>query len=718
MALLSTLSNVRTGNTDKAAAGVVGLQSSADSNLESVVNQNSFEGSNGSYNNEFSDESSGARTITAVGRPGVGTFSPFSANGCCMDFGASNDEYISYASNSDFALGTNDFTIEFWARWYDETTSNTQVILTFGSAGNTEFGWQYSGSNFVFDIDQGNRSTYAFTPDRMVWYHLCVTRTSGNSYTLYIDGTSVHTFTYTFTQLQEQLMIGGISWATGYSFKGQISNFRLINGSAVAPDSGGPTSHLEDVTNTKLLLFTDASYGSSRDISSLDKGLPTKSTNAQVMMESPIQPFQYNPTTHGGGVWFDEEGDYITCANDSNLEPLTSLTIECWAWFDNASDGSFKTLWSYISPGTNPYGLSITVTSNEQLGLYGYNSGGGSFDGSLVFGSSGAVPLREWVHLAVTRDSGTWRGFVNGKLQSNSGTFTTFSYASGTPILYIAAQNDNFDNNRPQRSYYSSYRYINGNAKYTADFSVPTSPFIDETNTKLLLNFTSSDMRDETGKEILSYKGTAGSITTAVKKNGSSSLSTCVSSNLGVAVGRPSPLYLLSGDWTVEFWYQWNNSTAAHAGYYRRIMDFGGGNADNSMQIIISIDSGDETSYEAGQGAAFAWDGSGPVPSTGDAVVTPAVSEDTWVHFAMEKYGTNLYNYQNGTLYTTRTVSDSDIWRNSEGTGDDFIIGAECDSNNYGRGRFDGFIDDLRITRGVARYQGMSFTPPTLEFTV
>jgi hypothetical protein len=86
---------------------------------------------------------------------------------------------------------------------------------------------------------------------------------------------------------------------------------------------------------------------------------------------------------------------------------------------------------------------------------------------------------------------------------------------------------------------------------------------------------------------------------------------------------------------------------------------------------------------------------------------------NTWHHVAMTRSGTTGYVFvdgvSKGTITSLNTPAAS--LRELKIGNWDFTTGSTVN------GWFDGYIDDLRITKGVARYKGPSnFVPPTESF--
>ena len=88
---------------------------------------------------------------------------------------------------------------------------------------------------------------------------------------------------------------------------------------------------------------------------------------------------------------------------------------------------------------------------------------------------------------------------------------------------------------------------------------------------------------------------------------------------------------------------------------------------------------------------------------------TITIPLNTWAHLALVRVGNTASLYVNGLLSVSATITGS-----QNNTNDPIFIGkngAVADST----WNFKGYIDDVRITKGVARYTA-NFTPPTEPF--
>jgi hypothetical protein len=89
--------------------------------------------------------------------------------------------------------------------------------------------------------------------------------------------------------------------------------------------------------------------------------------------------------------------------------------------------------------------------------------------------------------------------------------------------------------------------------------------------------------------------------------------------------------------------------------------------------------------------------------SAGTSFYTAGITTGTWYHFAAVRNGSTVTLYVNGSSVGSYTNSNS-----IGSTSKTLYIGVQ---NNGAAWPWNGYIDDLRITKGAARYIG-NFTPP------
>jgi hypothetical protein len=180
--------------------------------------------------------------------------------------------------------------------------------------------------------------------------------------------------------------------------------------------------------------------------------------------------------------------------------------------------------------------------------------------------------------------------------------------------------------------------------------------------------------------------GGSAQISTSVKKYGTGSISFNGSTDYITNRSTPS-LQLNSGDFTVEFWMY---ATTLSPGYQRIVVTTNG--AFGSTDFVIRTQSSQLQVY-CGSGNNY---GGG-------------LTINSWYHVAVVRNGSgtnNVTTYINGTS-AFQFTSTANIT-----TPIQFIGGYYTNnSSEY----FNGYIDDLRITNGIARYT-TNFTPSTTAF--
>ena len=82
-------------------------------------------------------------------------------------------------------------------------------------------------------------------------------------------------------------------------------------------------------------------------------------------------------------------------------------------------------------------------------------------------------------------------------------------------------------------------------------------------------------------------------------------------------------------------------------------------------------------------------------------------STDTWYHIALVRYGTSIKLYVNG-VSNISTSSSLGLVDNS--------VSLSIGSMLTGEYSMNGYIDELRISKGVARWTS-NFTPPTQPYS-
>lgn len=187
--------------------------------------------------------------------------------------------------------------------------------------------------------------------------------------------------------------------------------------------------------------------------------------------------------------------------------------------------------------------------------------------------------------------------------------------------------------------------------------------------------------------------GTNAAISTVASKFGGASLSFPVA-NENITSNSSSDFAFGTGDFTIEEWIQFSDYTLVQQGLFSTVQNAGG------VGISISSSNGVFNVY-IGSGAA----GSNVL----SGVASGIVDSSTFHHVAVTRAGTTLRLFIDG-VQKGSTTDSSNLDRTIAGVGTFYT-----DTTGSATRGFTGYVDDLRITKGVARYTS-NFTPPTAAF--
>jgi hypothetical protein len=433
------------------------------------------------------------------------------------------------------------------------------------------------------------------------------------------------------------------------------------------------------------------------------------------------------------------------------------FTIEFWVYATayNASGGRIVSAGGGAAAYNSTTGIHWSMETTATGAWFPFWDGAGQ--SYLVLNLS----LNVWTHLAVTYDGTTIRSFTNGVLIASAGV--TFISPSTTPSLGVnCILGDAVGAANTFSGYIDDLRITKGVCRYTATFTPPAAAFPDapamisgtvqasdlsylpravrvyrKSDGALSGAMTSSStdgsfsvpaldasphfaiahdtdadpywpyvvlathfntdsvvtapFTDLTGKTI-TPNGTP-SISTTTKKYGDGSLSIS-GANTSLTVPFSNDIEFGSSNFTVEYWI--NGTSPANKLHLSR--------RPVSSAVVSLITYFDASSRCA---ALLSTDGvSWDIALTGTTVVTGGA----WNHFALVRKNGLFTLYVNGVTESRAALSTptASLLAMTTGLG----IGTDLDNATS----FAGYIDDLRITKGVARYSD-NFTPPERAFT-
>ena len=649
----------------------------------------------GSQNNTFLDFSNNSFAITRNGgNPGMtqGTFTPFSsAPGRWSTYytGVVDTNATYLASNAAYSFGTGDFTVEAWINIPPISNTNGKVIVDSRPDSTNGAYWIFSLTNNgrlnATTMSTGGVTISSTNPiPTNQWVHVAYTRRSG-ILNLWVNGLSVATASGNTDNISSSILwigrlafssVAADSWFTGY-----MSNLRIVKGVAVYTGNFTPQTtpltatqpsdvNIAAITGSQTSLLMQQS-NRFVDNSTLGATVLTNNTWPSIQAFSPFAPqFQWTPAVIGGSGYFDGTGDYLSAPNNATTTIGTSdYTFE--GWFYTPAVTALQTLMTY---GAGAWRIFFNATT-----VWFLNSSSGILN-------VGNVRANEWTHLALVRSgSGTNNTalWINGTRVGQATNTTNF--AAGVPQLGMEGTTS-----APYTGYMSNIRLVKSALYNPADsaITIPSVPFSNVTNTSFLLNFTNAGIYDGAMKNNLETVGNA-QVSTSVVKYGSGSM-VFDGTDDRISIPTSPNLDLGFGDFTIECWAFNNNWDTDQNQLFER----GRFTVGKSYRAWM----------KPGQ-IVFEVNLSGTATGT-YTTITATIKNNVfqWYHLAFVRNGSNFSIYRDGVQVASAT-STAAVFTTTEA----LAVGGAADGNN--NIMMMGYIDDFRITKGVARYL-QNFLPP------
>ena len=601
--------------------------------------------------------------IEVNGDAHAGTFSPYRSGGYSMFFNNNTEtSQIKYSENTNFNMGTNAFTIEGWIRPNDTATGSRRFYQNrYSGTGNGRGSIFQSGSNLYMSYRGDDGTDYELGPYSVLsvntWTHFCLLRnTSDNTLKLYADGILLGSIA-----VPSSVGIYNSTSNTyiGVGFRGDMANIRVVNGTAITPSSNSIAKAPENVTNTILLL----NEGSVTNYSSVS--MPYEAVYLPTIKPyGPLNYSEYSATDHGGSVYFDGTGDYLTLATTPTIGN-SDFEISMWLWPETISGDDV--IIDFRPSSTNGTYINLFMTNGVPI-LH--------VNGNQITGSS-ALSTETWSYLTLTRVSGSTKLYVNGT-QTGSTYSDTNNYLTGSSRPTIGQAGYNPSLNLGFNGYMSDLVVkLSGNSSP----SIPTAP-VSSSGTSLHIKGTDASIIDKSQGTNLKLVGNTTGSTTQVKFADTKSMYFDGTGD-GIVVPHNDNLNLNSCDWTIEYWFNVTNPgaianwTFLQKGDNTTVRPYAiSFRLDNNNGVEPRIFPSADNSTQ-GQISNNAWQ-----------------TFNAWHHVAFVRVNSTgvITRYINGIANGTVT---SDIATNTE----DLYIG-----NVPSAADEEGYIQDLRITKGLARY--------------
>ena len=641
-------------------------------------------------NTTFTDSSSNSHTITPAGTPRQSTFSPYRSGGYSAYFDGTGD-YLTLPDDSSLEFGSGDFTIELW--YYGADLDQYATLTSRGATSFNTGSWSLmmnhtNTGDLAFYCREVNASAPSLHASSVnvtnnTWHHIAVVR-NGTNLTLYVDGTSSATTTTsaTLADVAASIHIGYDQYYTR-ALRGYIADYRIVKGTAVyTANFTPPTERLTAVSGTSVLTchlpyFADGSTNNH-----------TITPNGNVAT-IPFGPYdyenEYTVGTHGGSAYFYGTSDWLSLPTAAGNLGTGDFTVELWVYHDDTTLGNQTYIDTRQTSGTNGWILYV-LGGQEYIRFYA--------NGGIVLSPTSAVVRKNaWNHIALSRSSGTLRLFVNG-VQHGAQTGNTSDYAAHN--FNIGAKTYTASSAIPTKGDIADVR-ISTNARYTANFTPPTTAFTNDSNTQLLVSMQDTAIIDKsqtTTRAILVGNTTASTtqykyLTSSIYFDGADDgIRIPMASGVGATARLPGS-FEANEDFTIEMWHY----LTARTELYPCLFSNYGTTASSTLALYAGHNSYDTDQYQV------------RVDSTGNAINAGTINYNQWVHVALVRSSGTITLYIDGTSVGT-TSSSAALLGNGNWMGIGFSQSSSTTTS------IQGYLSDVRITRGLARYTA-NFTPPT-----
>lgn len=646
----------------------------------------------------FTDSSTFSHTISATATVSSSN-AKFGSGSAAFD-GASTK--IDVTVGDDCTFGTGDFTVECWV-YPTAAPSNYATLVDFrptGTNGAYPAFFIQSDLSILSFLNNANAVVSSNKVTLNTWNHVALARVSGVT-SIYVNGGFGGSYTDNNTySAVSRVRLGLSGWASANDLplQGNLDEIRISKGiarytGAFSPPSA-PFTGLTDggasdpsFSSVSVLLHLDGANGSTTFTDSSQNGFALSASGSAALSDAQVKFGTAALALNGSSAVY---GQTYNAALNVNT-PSTSFTVECWAYLTALSGDPYLVT-------ANNSGNTARWAMQVYGGRLAFYSGG---SGSPPVGSA-AIPTNQWVHLAVCYDTstGVLKTFVGGVQDfSGSGVLNTATANMRLELGAAYFNNSNFAN-----GYIDDVRITKGVARYNATFTPPASAFPGAagggtgdpyaSSVSLLLHCDGSNgsnaFVDSSGYAHNVQASGAVSISTAGAKFGSGCCVTTGAWADYLSVANNVEFDFGTGDFTIEGWLKLVSVGANGGAFIGRW-----GSAPSVMaDWLIYLDTSNRLIiYLNGQPLATA---SAAVPTDGN-----------YHHIAMVRSGNTVTMYLDGTSVCSTAFSAAIQYSSSKPirthVWDDTV------------GRLNGNIDEIRITKGVARYT-TNFTPSATAF--
>lgn len=393
--------------------------------------------------------------------------------------------------------------------------------------------------------------------------------------------------------------------------------------------------------------------------------------------------------------------DYVMLPAAAAVAASGQFTVEGWI-YTTYNGGAAQNIYNQYESGTAGR-FNFYLTPNTQKLEFGHGTG-------ATVTSSSSVPVNTWVHVAVTRDaSNTLRLFINGNVEATSSNYTA-SMEQSRP--WVGKNNNATYSGSPFHGYLDEMRVTQGTARYIGNFTPAGNSYVAPadayaSSVSFLYHADTALTPDVAGNSVAGVGSPT--LSTANYKFGGGAASFTGTNYAYVDDASGSKAAFGTGDFTVEAWVRPTSTSCTYG------CAIAGNWADGAAAPAYTNYSGWTLRINRSSGnygVQFAY-GYNLAVGVGASGLIPA---NAWTHIAVTRQANAVKVWVNGVQQgSTATVS------NSIGSGVGALVLGNTDGTNVAKSSgsvytgFVGQIDEVRVTKGVARYSS-TFTPATAAF--
>lgn len=598
-------------------------------------------------------------------------------------------DYLRTPAHADFAFAKGDFTVEAYVY---------KTSYTGGGVANDEtiFGSYGAGSiAFFLDNATGQPKTWgAITSSIAVplnkLTHVVWCRSNG-VFRIFVDGTLGYEKVYPFsiTNITNPWSVGGNTYNDGTRyFNGELAGVRvsreaLYTTEFTPPQAPFPTGRtvsllhfdkdLQWDTYVKLMLHLNGTHGS------------TVFTDARfgTVVTRVGTPIISTNTAKFGGASLNISGDNHGASIPGTWSLTEDGTVEGWAYLDSGVSGrTLQAIFGNIAFSgavINTWTVFAQLVGAEwKLSAHVYDNAGTI----QVIPAAETVSLDTWVHIVIERYNDVVTLYLDGK---PAGNVAYSNNTNTTNPLLVGYMSLGPDTRRSLYGYVDEIRVTKGYARYKEEFTPPEHEFLQG----------GRYFYDEKGKTwnyggdtiVVSDQKVYGEGSARLDGNGDYLQTTAV-----------TDWYFGAKDFTIESFFRLPANPTGYGGWIVS-RDIPAGVRDFRVYV-----QGPLTGVVGKVGMAFE-----TIEGKFNLISIEALSLNEWYHLAVVRFGTQLIMFLDGVEQERANIGAASQLDGNR------VVCVGTNSAPQVDVYLNGWVDELRVTHGVARYT-QNFTPPEKAF--